>query len=84
MPARRARSAPRPPFGVPRVTAVVRAANPTCQNTGSSQKFTRFGVHPGNPDLVVKYRLVAGVRPRLGSLGRAPHRPPISRFKWSN
>ena len=40
MPAKMARSAPRPPFGAPTVTAVVRAASPSCQNAAKAQKST--------------------------------------------
>jgi hypothetical protein len=39
MPAKMARSALLQPFGMPVEAAVVRAANPTCQNIGNSPKF---------------------------------------------
>ena len=40
MPVKMARSAPRPPFGLPRMTAVVRAAKRSCQNAAKAQKST--------------------------------------------
>jgi hypothetical protein len=39
MPGKMARSAPLPPFRVPGVTAVIRAASLSCQNAGKPQKF---------------------------------------------
>jgi hypothetical protein len=36
-----ARSAPPPPFGVPGVTAVIRAASLSCRNAGKAQKCQR-------------------------------------------
>ena len=41
MPAKMARSAPRPPFGAPGMTAIVRAARRSCDNEGKSAKFKR-------------------------------------------
>jgi len=38
--AKMARSAPRSPFGVPRMTAIVRAAKRSCQNAAKAQKST--------------------------------------------
>ena len=38
--AKMARSAPRSPFAVPGMTAVVRAAKRSCQNTAKTQKST--------------------------------------------
>ena len=38
--AKMARSAPRSPFGVPRMTAIVRAAKRSCRNAAKAQKFT--------------------------------------------
>ena len=38
--AKMARSAPRSPFGVPGMTAVVRAAKRSCQNAAKAQKST--------------------------------------------
>ena len=43
MPAKMARSAPQPPFELPEVTAVVRAARRSCQNAGKSAK-----IHAGS------------------------------------
>jgi hypothetical protein len=40
MPAKMARSAPRPQFGVPGIAAVVRAVRRSCQNAAKAQKFT--------------------------------------------
>ena len=41
MPAKTARSAHRPPFGAPTVTAVICAVSLSCQNQGKAPKFTR-------------------------------------------
>ena len=38
--AKMARSAPRSPFGVPRMTAIVRAAKRSCRNAAKAQKLT--------------------------------------------
>jgi hypothetical protein len=38
--AKMARSAPRSPFGVPRITAIVRAAKRSCRNAAKAQKST--------------------------------------------
>ena len=38
--AKMARSAPRPPFGVPRMTAIIRASKRFCQNAAKAQKST--------------------------------------------
>jgi hypothetical protein len=40
MPAKMARSAPRPPFGLPEVTEAVRASLLTCWKDGNTQVFT--------------------------------------------
>ena len=52
MPAKMARSAPRPPFGAPTVTAVVRAASPSCQNAAKAQKFTPVRGSSGESRLI--------------------------------
>ena len=49
--AKMARSAPRSPFGVPRMTAVVRAAKRPCQNAAKAQKSTTVRGSSGNPGL---------------------------------
>ena len=43
--AKMARSAPRSPFGVPRMTAIVRAAKRSCQNAAKAQKSTTVRVN---------------------------------------
>ena len=49
MPGKMARSAPRPPFGLPEVTAVVRAASLSCEKAGKAQIFVRVRESSGNP-----------------------------------
>ena len=39
MPGKMARSAARQPFRMPKLTAAVSAARPSCQNAGKAQKF---------------------------------------------
>ena len=39
MPGKMARSAARQRFWLPKVTAVIRAASPSCQNAGKARKF---------------------------------------------
>jgi FkbM family methyltransferase len=51
MPGKMARSAPLPPFGLPGVTAVVRAASPACQNAGKAQKFAPLRKSSGEPPI---------------------------------
>jgi hypothetical protein len=74
MPAKMARSAHPPPFGVPGVMAVVRAANQTCQNTGNSQKFAAIRGSSGECRLrgLRKYVTKADVTPTAIVAGYAP------------
>ncbi len=48
MPGKTARSAARQPFGLPKVTAVIRVVGLSCQNVGKTQKSMPFESHPGN------------------------------------
>jgi len=51
MPAKMARSAPWPPFGAPGMTAIVRAAQRSCDNEGKKRKIqTKSGFIWGIPD----------------------------------
>jgi len=51
MPAKMARSAPLPPFRVPGIAAVVRAARLSCQNAGKGQNLREIGSHLENAGL---------------------------------
>ena len=69
MPAKMARSAPRPPFGVPRMTAAVRAATPVLPESGKSAK-----IHDGSGfiwgiPVETEARHHTGLRCRLRRLG---------------
>ena len=55
--AKMARSAPRSPFGVPRMTAIVRAAKRSCQNAAKAQKSTTVRGSSGESRL--KHRVTA-------------------------
>ena len=49
MPAKIARSAPRPPFGLPELTVAVRASLLSCGNAGKREYSRQFGSHLENP-----------------------------------
>jgi len=54
--AKMARSAPRSPFGVPRMTAIVRAAKRSCQNAAKAQKSTTVRGSSGESRLKLNHR----------------------------
>src|ERR1035437_10113535 len=49
MPAKMARSAPRPPFGLPKLTVAVRTSLLSCRKPENHEYSSQFGSHPGNP-----------------------------------
>ena len=49
MPGKMARSAPRPPFGLPEVAVAVRSSRLSCRKAGKREYSRQFGSHPGNP-----------------------------------
>ena len=51
MPAKIARSAPRPPFGIPEVLVAVRTSRPSCSKAEKREYSRQIGSHPGNPGL---------------------------------
>jgi hypothetical protein len=54
MPAKMARSAPRPPFGLPELTVAVRTSLLSCRKPENHEYSSQFGSHPGNPGLYVQ------------------------------
>ena len=64
--AKMARSAPRSRFGVPRMTAIVRAAKRSCQNAAKAQKSTTVRGSSGESRL--KHRVTAPTVLRLDHL----------------
>jgi hypothetical protein len=52
MPGKIARSAPRPPFGLPEVTVAFRTSLLSCRKPGKKCQYSRqFGSYLGNPGL---------------------------------
>ena len=69
MPAKMARSAPRPPFGLPELTVAVRTSLLSCRKPENHEYSSQFGSHKGNPGLEhVPKRLNRGIllRERIG------------------
>jgi hypothetical protein len=58
MPAKMARSAPRPPFGLPELTVAVRTSLLSCRKPENHEYSSQFGSHPGNPGntIIISYR----------------------------
>ena len=53
MPAKMARSAPRPSFGLPEVLVAVRTSRLSCRKAEKRKYSRQFGSHLGNPGLLV-------------------------------
>src|ERR1035437_3097907 len=67
MPVKMARSAPRPPSGLPKVTVAVRIALLPCRKAGKTRAFTPVRGHLENPG---QERQMGGVRPNARENGQ--------------
>jgi hypothetical protein len=63
MPAKMARSAPRPPLGASTVMTAGRAANPSCQSAGKAQKFMPVGESSGEYRMILhpEWRIIEDI-----------------------